>query len=111
VDNTPCVATRANNIHTEVDYIDFNNDNVFKEQTIQFGESFKQDNKIIWNKLHTLLVDKPRYSHINSFATSKNGCNAWNTLITFYEGEDFQQRLRETAFLKLQSTFYQGETN
>ena len=111
VDNTARTATRINNIRTEVDYIDLSEDNVFKEQAVHFGESFKQDNKTVWNKLHTLLVDKPGYNHINPFATSKNGRNAWNTLITFYEGEDFQQRLRETAFLKLQTTFYRGETN
>lgn len=32
-------------------------------------------------------------------------------LVTFYEGEDFRQRLRETAFTKLQNTFYRGENN
>ena len=111
VDNTPRMATRANSLRTEIDLIDMTRDNTLKSRTVHFGDSFKHDNKTVWNKLHTLLVDKPAYNHINSFATSKNGRNAWNTLVTFYEGEDFQQRLRETAFLKLQTTFYRGETN
>ena len=110
-DNTPRTATRAINRRLEVDEIDLTDESVFKTRTVHFGESFKQDNKAVWNKLHTLLVDKPGYNHINGFAATKNGRNAWNTLITFYEGEDFQQRLRETAFLKLQTTFYRGETN
>ena len=111
IDNTPRLATRMSNIRAEVDNIDINQEGVFKHNTVHFSDSFKQDNKIVWNKLHKLLVDKPGYNHISSFATSKNGRNAWNTLVTFYEGEDFQQCLRETAFLKLQTTFYRGETN
>ena len=111
VDNTPRSASRANSLRLEVDDIDLTEENVFKNRTVHFSDAYKQDNKVVWNKLHTLLVDKPGYNHISTFSTSKNGRNAWNTLVTFYEGEDFQQRLRETAFLKLQSTFYRGETN
>ena len=111
IDNTPRESTRAISRRIEVDTIDISEENVFKHRTVHFSDSFKQDNKLVWNKLHTLLVDKPGYNHISSFSTSKNGRNAWNTLTTFYEGEDFQQRLRETAFLKLQTTFYRGETN
>ena len=111
IDNTIRIATRSNNTRSEIDQIDLTEENVFQNRTVHFGDAYKQDNKAVWNKLHTLLVDKPGYNHISSFSTSKNGRNAWNTLVTFYEGKDFQQRLRETAFLKLQTTFYRGETN
>jgi hypothetical protein len=111
IDNTPRTATRANANRIEIEEIDLQDESIFKRCTVHFGDSFKLDNKTVWNKLHTLLVDKPGYNHISSFALSKNGRNAWHTLITYYEGEDFQQRLRETAFLKLQNTFYRGETN
>lgn len=111
VDTTPRAAERANAARATVQSIEFDDENVFKQRTVHFGNSFKQDNKIVWNKLHALLLDKPGYNHINSFANAKNRRAAWIALKTFYEGEDFQQRLRETAFLKLQTTFYRGETN
>ena len=43
--------------------------------------------------------------------TPNHGCNAWNALIVFYEGENYLKNLREIAFNKLQNTFYCGETN
>jgi hypothetical protein len=111
VDTTVRAAERANATRIEVDDVELDDDAVFKQRTVHFGNSFKQDNKVVWNKLHALLLDKPGYNHINSYANAKNGRAAWLALKTFYEGEDFQQRLRETAFLKLQTTFYRGETN
>lgn len=111
IDTSDRAAVRANAVRVMVPDIELNDENVFKERTVHFGNSFKQDNKIVWNKLHALLLDKPGYNHINSYANAKNGRAAWIALRTFYEGEDFQQRLRETAFLKLQTTFYRGETN
>ena len=76
IDNTSRLATRMNNIRSEVKNIDINEESVFKHRTIHFSDSFKQDNKTVWNKLHKLLVDKPGYNYISSFVTSKHGCNA-----------------------------------
>ena len=110
VNTTPRNATRANATREEVDDIDLEEAEVYKQGAVHFGDAYKLDNKTVWNKIHTLLVDQPTYNHISNFATRKNGRGAWLALITFYEGEDFCQRLRETAFNKLQVIFYRGET-
>ena len=110
VDNTLRNATRATAARNEVDVIDLEEASVLKQGAVHFGDAFKLDNKAVWNKIHTLLVDQPAYNHINQFSARKNGRAAWIALTTFYEGEDFCQRLRESAFSKLQATFYRGET-
>ena len=104
-------ATRENAARIEIENIDLEEPDLYKENVVHFGNAFKLDNKAVWNKIHTLLLDTPAYNHINSFAAQKNGRGAWLALVAFYEGEDFCQRLRETAFTKLQTTFYRGETN
>ena len=111
VDTTERIAVRANAPRPEITSIALDEPNIFKEGAVHFGDSYKLDNKAVWNKLHTSLVDQPAYNHINTYAARKNGRGAWLSLIIFYEGEDFRQRLRETAFTKLQTTFYRGETN
>ena len=111
VDTIERTATNGNAPRVEQENIDLEEPDLYKENVVHFGNAFKLDNKAVWNKIHTLLLDTPAYNHISSFATRKNGRGAWLALIAFYEGEDFCQRLRETAFSKLQTTFYRGETN
>ena len=41
---------------------------------------------------------------------TSNGRRAWLTLKSFYEGEDFQQRLQDEAFSILTNTVYRGES-
>ena len=110
VDTTRRNATRATATREETDVIDLEEANVLKQGAVHFGDGFKLDNKAVWNKIHTLLLDQPAYNHISQYSTQKNGRAAWIALTTFYEGEDFCQRLRETAFNKLQVTFYRGKT-
>jgi hypothetical protein len=111
IDSTPRTATRINAAKQEVNTVDISDDEIFTTQTTHFGRSFKADNKTVWEHLKNLNIGHPPYNHISRFNSSANGRGAWIALKTFYEGEDFQERMRESAFTKLTNTFYKGETS
>jgi hypothetical protein len=111
VDGNARTATRANQTRTEVISININDDDRFITHVVHFGEAYKSDNSAVWTLLKNQLLNTPPYNHISQHNNSKNGRAAWNSLKTFYEGEDFQQRNRELAFTKLSTTFYRGETH
>ena len=109
IDNTVRQYTRANMLPGEQNIVDIDDESM-KTRTVHFGEGYKVDNRTVWNKLKVVLIDKPGYNHISQFNATRNGRSAWMALITYYEGEHYKQHLRETAFQKLQTTFYRGET-
>jgi hypothetical protein len=111
VDGTERQATRANAALIAVDNIQLDDPDLFRTQSVHFGRSYKNDNHKVWNLLKGLLLSTPSYNHISSFNATRNGRGAWLALKTFYEGEDFRQRLQDSAFTRLNSTFYKGETN
>lgn len=110
IDDTPRSVNRANATMDEVSVLDIDDDNVFRTMTVHFGAAFKKDNQAVWLILKKHLLGIPSYNHISRFDTTKNGKSAWKTLKDFFEGEDFRERMRESAFAKLASTFYKGET-
>ena len=110
LDNTVRGAVRANAAMIAVNSIDINDDDIFRTATTHFGRGYQIDNKTVWDMLKSLLLGHPPYNHINSYSATSNGRMAWNSLRTFYEGVDFQERTRESAFAKLTQTFYKGET-
>ena len=111
VDSTPRAVTRANQQLEYVDTIDISDDVQFRTMTTHFGRAFKEDNKAVWDLLKSNLIGEPAYNHISNFNNSNNGRGAWKALVGFYEGEDFKERLRESAFARLSTTFYKGESN
>ena len=111
VDSTPRVVTRANQNMAFVESIDLSEDGQYRTLTTHFGRAYKEDNKAVWDILKSNLLGEPAYNHISSNNTSRNGRGAWQSLVGFYEGEDFKERLRESAFSKLSTTFYKGETH
>ena len=110
IDDTPRRVNRANSMMDEVSVLDIDDDNVFRAMTVHFGSAFKKDNQAVWLLLKKHLLGIPSYNHISRFDNTKNGKNAWKTLKDFFEGEDFRERMRESAFAKLSGTFYKGET-
>ena len=111
VDSTPRAVTRANQNMEYVHTIDISDEVQFRTMTTHFGRAFKEDNKAMWDLLKCNLLGEPAYNHISNFNNSNNGRGAWKALVGFYEGEDFKERLRESAFAKLSTTFYKGESN
>ena len=111
VDDTVRTVTRANTALEEADeLIDISDESAYVEKATHFGPLFKEDNKNLWIMLKGYLLGLPAYNHISGYNASNNGRAAWTSLKEFYEGEDFQERMRNLAFTKLANTFYRGET-
>ena len=109
--NTPRDAKEATDPYLQPATFYINRNAVFINEAVHFGDSYIKDSATVWNHLKTLLIGKSAYNHISKYDRSQNGRRAWNTLKAFYEGEDFSERMRESAFSKLASTFYKGETH
>lgn len=103
--------TRRNAALQEADAIDLEDDTLIDSSVTHFGPGFKSDNQAVWTRLRSHLLNTPPYNHISAFNSTKNGRAAWLALKEFFEGEDFQQRMQDTAFSILNTTFYKGETN
>ena len=102
--------THANAARVILDTIDITEDKFFETSAVHFGKHYKEDNKIVWLVLKSYLMKTPSYDLIIQIDRSSNGRKAWTILKTFYEGEDFTQRLQDEAFSILNSTAYRGET-
>ena len=57
--------------HQHPETIDLEDESVFIQKSVHFGNNFKHDNAMVWNKLKNVLLDKPRYNHISQFNNSK----------------------------------------
>jgi len=111
VDDTTRPVTSPEQPLVEVDTIDINDDEAYTISSTHFGRGFKSDNKAVWDLLKINLIGLPSYNHISRYDTKSDGRQAWTSLRQFYEGEDFIERTRESAFARLTSTFYKGETS
>ena len=110
VDKTDRPVTRANATKIEVDGIDIDDAVIFNQSAVHFGPAFKVDNDKLIDILKKNLINTPGYNQISSFINTKNGRGAYFALVASNEGEDFTERTIETAFAKLNSVFYRGET-
>ena len=111
IDSTEREITHGNANLIQVDEIDINDDDLFVTAATHFGLGFKTDNVTVWTKLKNHLLNTPPYNHISDFNNGKDGRRAWYALKATYEGEDFQQRMRDKAFALLTHTFYRGDNN
>ena len=109
VDPTVRSVERANAALIEADEIDLSDVAIFRTKATLFGDAYKRDNKLLWNMLKRILLGTPAYNHIHTFNNTSNGRAAWKALKDFFEGEDFQERLKEQAFNKILHTYYRGD--
>ena len=110
LNHVPRNATRSNASRKVVDSIDLEEAGIYKTHTVHFGKNFKDDNKRVWNYLKSVLLNTPAYNHILEYDRTYNGREAWVTLKSFYEGEDFKQRLQDEAFAIFRNTVYRGDS-
>ena len=71
IDTTPRAILRSNAAQVEAETIDLEDEPVFIQKSVYFGNNFKHDNTMVWNKLKNALLDKPGYNHISQFNNSK----------------------------------------
>ena len=79
------------------------------DHAAHFEIYFKNDSKEVLLIVKKLLLNTPAYNHILEAVKSKNGRTAYNSLIIYYEGEEFIQCNIQLVFDTLNTTFYKGE--
>ena len=110
IDGTKRKVTKANAAYEEYDVINLEDEGLFTTMTVHFGPAFKSDNTKLWKRLKAALINTPPYNHISGFNNARNGRGAWQSLLKAYEGSDFSERMRDSAFHSLKKAHYRGET-
>ena len=78
--------------------------------SVNFGEGYKSDNTKLWKRLKSILLNTEPFAHISDFNATKNGRGAWSALLEMYQGSDYAERLKDSAFTTLKQAHYRGET-
>jgi hypothetical protein len=73
------------------------------------GELFKKDNGIVYDELKALLVNSPAYTWIRAYDRTRNGRQAWFSLINHYEGTNEQNHIKDAAYATIRNSSYAGE--
>ena len=100
---------RGNATLVEIDEIDLSNEDTYRTKPTLYGKPYKVDNTQVWRLLKSQLLGTPIYNHISSCDSTANGRKAYLILKEFYQGEDFQARMKDVAFQELTGTFYRGD--
>jgi len=109
IDSTERTSSHGNSAFEEYQTVNFEDDNLFKHGAVHFGLGFKNDNTKLWKRLKSSLINTAPYNHISDFNTSKNGRAAWTALTKFYQGSDYVERMKDSAFATLKHAHYRGE--
>ena len=109
IDMTLRDATRGNATRTDYLVINLEDDGIFLTQSVHFGPMFKLDNTKVWKLLKSSLINTPPYNNISNHNGSKDGRAAWKSLLAAYQGSDYTERMRDSAFEVLSKSHYNGE--
>lgn len=110
IDDTTRTSTHGNALFEEYLNVDLEDEGLFKTQSVHFGEGYKSDNTKLWKRLKSCLLNTEPYAHISDFNITKNGRGAWKALLDMYQGSDYAERLKDSAFASLRQAHYRGET-
>jgi len=67
-----------------------------------------QTTDIVYDLLQSLTLNGPAWSWINSFQRTRDGRNAWKSLINFYEGDSAKMRNKQEYYDAIAKATYQG---
>ena len=109
VDETERQVKSINSNYIEMDNIDIDSPEIFQQSAVHFGSAYKSDNKKLWSILESSLVNTNPYNLIASCKISKNGRKAFFALKQFFEGENFVQKMQESAMNSIMHVTYKGE--
>ena len=109
LDETERLVKVINSAYIEADSINVDSPEGFQQGAIHFGSAYKTDNKKLWSILESSLINTNPYNLIASCRASKNGRKAFFALKQFYEGENFIQKMQESAMNSIMHVNYKGE--
>ena len=110
IDGTDRPIINARTPYTDDDDINVYDTDFIRSRSTHWGPHYKKDNKRVLLVLKKHLLNTPSYNHIISAVDRLDGRLAYQTLVAYYEGEDFRERNISSAFETLNSIFYRGDT-
>jgi hypothetical protein len=73
------------------------------------GVEFDEDNGRVFDILKSLLINGPAWTWIRAFNNTRNGRQAWISLITHFEGDVQRDRVKDHAYSSIAATRYYGD--
>jgi hypothetical protein len=78
------------------------------ECAILTGPEFNINDGLVYNLLQSLTINGPAWAWINAFQRSRDGRNAWKSLISCYEGDSAKTRSKQECYDSIAKANYQG---
>ena len=110
VDQTDRPTTRPNQALIEVNRQSLDSWEFYHENMVHFGAHYKRDNAKVWQLLKKSLLGTQPYHHIDHCARAENGRRAWESLRSYYEGEDYVNKTIQECLTRVRTMYYKGET-
>ena len=110
IDSTERQTQRGNATYEEYETVNLTDDNLFKTMSVHYGVGYKLDNTKLWKRIKSCLLNTDPYHHVSDFNATRNGRSAWKALLDMYQGTDYNERMKDSAFASLKNAHYRGET-
>lgn len=110
VDQTPRAVSRANQPLIDTPTVDLDSWDTYSQDMVHFGIHYKKDNSKVWQLLKKSLLGTQPYHHIDHCAGNENGRRAWESLRSYYEGEDYVNKTIQECLTRVRTMYYRGET-
>ena len=110
VDPTPRTIKRANQDYIDVDSTNLESWDIYAQNQVHFGPHFRKDNSKVWQLLKRSLLGSQPYHHIDHCLRQENGRRAWESLKSYYEGEDYVNKTVQECLTRVRTMYYRGET-
>jgi len=78
------------------------------ECAILHGPEYHINNGLVYDLLQSLTVNGPAWAWINAFQRTRDGRNAWKSLIGYYEGDSAKTRSKQECYDSIAKANYQG---
>jgi len=78
------------------------------ECAILTGPEFNINNGLVYDLLQSLTINGPAWAWINAFQQSRDGRNAWKSLIGYYEGDSVKTHSKQECYDSIAKANYQG---
>ena len=110
INDNPKSTKRANQAYNEIPSIQLNSWEFYAENIIHYGSHFKADNSKVWHLLKRSLLGNQPYHHIDHCARQENGRLAWDSLRSYYKGEDYVNKTIQECLTRVRTMYYRCET-
>ncbi len=78
------------------------------ECAILHGPEYNTNNGIVYDLLQSLTINGPAWAWINAFQNTRDGCNAWMSLINYYKGDSAKARSKQECYDAIAKATYLG---